>query len=457
MSNNLDPHPPVQETPTDVPQTPTSQGNQRLLIMMGVMGILILTFYGIIRILVWPELSERFSESPKLETTKPPAKSSVRPASQDGTSSDLGNTSPSRQETATSRAERDQRAVNWSRLVGAYSEAKQTKRKLEDLKEATQTWQTTVGGLQSNEVGKKLAADTERLEEYRALKNQDRFTNQQLMQWEEQIASCLEPLDLAYQAKDKEYIPDNSLISLLSDLSGQIKDASQQMVLDQLSLDAILAQVESREPAEKTLAEAIIKQTQKMAEKRNQTIAAAQKKAEETYTKRLAELAVEQVKLKRQAQVEKQEHENAMLRLKSAQEAENQKREQAKKMALHRFEQEYPKVKSLLIAFTTKDYSQVGTFKQRMYVKSAEKTAASLAAIKGLGALDDDLDGLNMMYRLGGQRAMGSYVCKRPLGGLPSYRGDNFSSAAETERIKRAQQFLRDYGEIMVEQGLLSP
>ena len=74
----------------------------------------------------------------------------------------------------------------------------------------------------------------------------------------------------------------------------------------------------------------------------------------------------------------------------------------------------------------------------------------SLASLQAIGAQDDSVEGLKKLALVGGNRKLPAprwSVATQPT---------NWSDA-DHELLKKAQSMLRDYGEVLVSEGLLSP
>ena len=473
--DSLDPHPPVQEKPTDIQQPPALNSTSRQLKMILLVGIMIVIAFGIIRISL-PSLQKQITNSSNEESGEssngsdelmvndsdmksiPSDDDVIDEKFQTSTYSENQHSilmrEDARNRKAQERALQDQRAANWIRLTSSYRLVQQTNQLLSEMKQAEQDWIESLALLQSNVAGKKVAVNQERLYEFHSLMKEEHFTEQQLANWEQTISTCLVPIELSIQTKDRDYVPDQSLLVPVLDASASIKNVIRKMELDQRSLNFLFTQTESETPGELSLQQALIQLQNQIDSKRLKEVAIARKKIEEEYSQQMAELDREKTRLVQEKKVKDKEHENEKLRLEAVKAVAMQKKEREKIIALQRFEQEYLKMKTLLLCFTAKDYTQVSPDQIDAYTNTTRKEAASLSAIRSRGALEDSTEGVIAMYKVGGERYSTN---KRPLGGLTAY--DYYKreklSPSEIERLKTVQQFLREYGEIMVEQGLL--
>jgi hypothetical protein len=110
-----------------------------------------------------------------------------------------------------------------------------------------------------------------------------------------------------------------------------------------------------------------------------------------------------------------------------------------------------PEVKSLLAPFIeprTMQPSLSGTFSIR-WVHTDEKKPMSLKKLNEIGALEDSTPGLQKLALIGGNRKL-----PQPKWSVASQ--PNHWSSEDEERLRQAQQTLREYGAILTDVGLLS-
>ena len=110
-----------------------------------------------------------------------------------------------------------------------------------------------------------------------------------------------------------------------------------------------------------------------------------------------------------------------------------------------------PEVKALLAPFLEPRSIQpslAGTFSIK-WVRTPQPQPMSLGALKDLGALDDSVAGRQMLALIGGHRKLAE-----PKWSIAS-QPHNWS-AEDEQRLKQAQQMLRDHGAILMEAGWLS-
>lgn len=114
-------------------------------------------------------------------------------------------------------------------------------------------------------------------------------------------------------------------------------------------------------------------------------------------------------------------------------------------------------VKRYLQPFTAPGYLQPKSDRNAWDTeRTADAKPVSLARLKRLGALEPTMEGLERLYIFGGGKNP-VLNNSRPLGSFPQYWAQQLSKPDVLEAIKRAQQLLRDHGQALVEEQLLSP
>ncbi|WP_146415355.1 hypothetical protein [Crateriforma conspicua] len=119
------------------------------------------------------------------------------------------------------------------------------------------------------------------------------------------------------------------------------------------------------------------------------------------------------------------------------------------------YNRELESIRTDLVAFTTPGYVQPESADKLVYHNT--KRPFSYTALKRIGALEDSETGLAILLRVGGSKTA-TQQNDRPLGSFP--RMNSISELRKPNvvaRLKEAQRLLRQYGQLMVEDGLLSP
>ncbi|MEM6468012.1 MAG: hypothetical protein AAF802_00480 [Planctomycetota bacterium] len=114
-------------------------------------------------------------------------------------------------------------------------------------------------------------------------------------------------------------------------------------------------------------------------------------------------------------------------------------------------------VKRYLQPFTAPGYLQPKSDRNAWDTeRTVDATPVSLARLKRLGALEDTMEGLERLYIFGGGKNP-VLNNSRPLGAFPEYAAYYLKKPNVLHAVKRAQQLLREHGQALVEQQLLSP
>lgn len=114
-------------------------------------------------------------------------------------------------------------------------------------------------------------------------------------------------------------------------------------------------------------------------------------------------------------------------------------------------------VKRYLQPFTAPGYLQPNSDRNAWDTeRTVDAKPVSLARLKRLGALDNTMEGLERLYIFGGGKNA-VLNNSRPLGSFPQYWAQHLIKPEVRNAVQRAQQLLRDHGQALVEEQLLSP
>lgn len=151
--------------------------------------------------------------------------------------------------------------------------------------------------------------------------------------------------------------------------------------------------------------------------------------------------------------------EDAQLALESSQRSlltNEQELSDQKAQDVARMKQAYTAVRALLIPFTTPGFRQQAA-SGKLEVTS-DKQPLSYAGLLRTGALEESDEGLEKLFRMAQTFDGYSKFNDRPQGAFPTLRDHQDIKKADVRaKLKRAQTFLLEHGEAMVEAGLLSP
>lgn len=156
-------------------------------------------------------------------------------------------------------------------------------------------------------------------------------------------------------------------------------------------------------------------------------------------------------------EVRDQQDKTTGLRRQIAQMQREQKEFQAKAARAEAMQREMPDIKQYLQPFTAPGNLQPKSDRNPWNVEvTSDEKPVSLARLKRLGALEDTMEGLERLYIFGGGKNPGVNN-PRPLGSFPQYWALEIRKPEVLAVLKRAQKLLRDHGQALIEEQLLSP
>jgi hypothetical protein len=293
----------------------------------------------------------------------------------------------------------------WVKTVQLTNE--ETRSNLAQLEQALVTWNEQVAALLHNEAGRRIAASKQRCEEFTAVTEKHRPTRQDVAVLRARLDEVARHLDDALAGKQRP-LSSQALLSQAKQLAQEVRDALR-LYRDHLAiLDGLVAFSKDQPPAGETLEDAVkqLKLTEATAEA--QRLAAARRKAQE------------------QAEEER-----------ARQEKEKRKREEA-------FERAYADMKYYVQPFVTEASSQLDS---KGFKPSTVKGPVSWTALQRYLKQDEDVC-ITLCRVVAGAK-------DRPRGRFPEYHASH--KRIDVETIMKVQQFLSQYGELMVEKGLLAP
>ena len=321
-------------------------------------------------------------------------------------------------------------------------------------------------------VGKRIVASPAHVDLVADLLGRDRPSDEQLLKWELQLEELAAPVEAVMEdsTANPDISPEHQ--QLLGDLGQQLAASLAEFERQQLLLDAIVRETAQVPPAGVTL-ETMLEERRGAAERAfaQQRLAAKEKarlKAQQEQVERLAAiereivdaetkrkedaLLAEKQRIEQQGQSEREKSAEEARLLQAQQEAEvaatrdqaNALAAKAKRAQLERdFERELPRIRTHLEAFLADGF---------VHRQDKKKGPASLSFLESAGALKEDLNGITSLLFLGAANN------DRPRGALPYYIGGNLTySKINLQPVEQAQEYLRKYGEIMVDRKLLAP
>lgn len=342
---------------------------------------------------------------------------------------------------------------------------------LDALEQDVRDWTEQSQQLLHNDLGRRLAARPELLRQYRLLDDSPPVTEKQIERWDEQLAVRFESLGERSDDADMMLSVPKESIGALEDIHRGIRDVRSAVRAKQSELQHLMQQAARvSTPAERDLQSALEHFEQQEVQGRLERIAEAEKRAFDEYTEKLAaeraatarERGELQLKKERElrdlelaaveanSNIEAQKLKDAIAEVKR-QEAQRQAELKAKierKTLEAEFQAAMPEIRSYLIPLIAHSRWQL-TGQQWKYVDTAGPV--SLSAIRARGALQNTESGYEAVY----------WICGGPQNERPNGPFDRYiGGAIHPRRIplaRKVQTLLNEFGELMVEKGMLAP
>lgn len=354
---------------------------------------------------------------------------------------------------------KSRQAVERAKVAVLQADVAGMRNRLQKLKSLHAQWTAQKGTLLTGDSGRRIVASPSHFALLTGILDGEQIADADVQKWEVQLESLAAPVQ-ASQQSDIAITAEH--VQRLSDLGSELTKEVAKLDHQSLLLEAILRETASVTPTEVTLERALRDRQTKAELQRAQTLAQARDEArlaaEKAQADRLAQLEREVAAATTKAQEEALEAKKAQAaqlgRVEVERIAEETKVKESQKRAeiagltaeakrvdvaikaaaLEReFERDLPEIKSLLSAFLT------GGFKYR---NDNAKGPASLSHIASQKGLELNANGSYAMAFLANSS-------DRPAGGL--------KNPPNPERIRRAQDLLIKYGDLMVQKKMLDP
>ena len=410
-----------------------------LIVGFALFAILLCTTYLINS---WREDAQhvRAKEDAAKQAEKAPPEAAKAPA---------GEPPPPREDPA---VQEERRVLAQARLQAIRGLQRDISESIDKLEQEVIAWETRTPELLKGNDGKRIAASKARTEQFAAATEKPRATRAQVKAMRERLDLLIKPIDRALLDANTSYFPSESIVSDLEKIGEESRAKLRDIREVKAVIDALQADSAAAAPADKSLQATIDEMAAQKVRERAQAVAKAKHDAFERETKRLAdaEAKAEQdlanarlalLKEKTDAAREKIEQAAANEKLQAALRAEEEKRLQAKKKLGAKFDQSYPAMQGYLVPFTSPGFKQVSG---NNLVADGKKGPMSLSKMRPL--LRRDARVMNDLVRLMW------FNNDRPKGAFPEWRGE-----IDQDTVGRIQDFLTEFGEIMVDRKLLLP
>ncbi len=332
---------------------------------------------------------------------------------------------------------------------------------LDKLDKEVIAWDTRIPELMKGNEGKKIAASKLRVEQFASIIEKDHISKSRVQALRGRLETLIKPVDRALLDADSSYFVSETLLSDIEKIGEEARLRLREIGEMKAIVVALNADSANSTPSEKTLQTAIDDLNADQLRKRAELIAKTKSDVYDFESKRLAaaEAKAEQdlanarlVLSKAKADAEKQgidlQTDDTKRRTDDAKTAENRRVEKAKREA--KFDVEYPSMRAYLLPITSPGFKQFDGDGGPRLSMGTTKGPMSLAALTG--ALRKGRDETGNFAR-----AISNWS-DRPQGSFPFYSTGGAGQTPQNFEIwYRIQDFVAEFGDIMVERKLLAP
>lgn len=311
-------------------------------------------------------------------------------------------------------------------------------------------WHSQVETLLQNDRGRALAADPVLAATFRALYEQERPGGDRLDSIRSEMQQGVDTVRRASADEENALRPDAALTERLQSFYTEAAAATRARRDAHAAIRELVARVEGQATnLGQSLADVIAEDRRADQLRREETIRAAAEKTRREADARIAEAHAEKIRAEGELEANRIRAQTEAARQRQADE-EAQARKAAEHAALQAaLERDQADVRRYLAPFTARGYAQ-----PRGYF--CEQTAAagpmSFSKIAAAGALKETRDGMQLLV---------NYATRgndRDRAGFPTCNGSPSEwEALDKDYVRRAQELLSKYGDLLVEQGTLAP
>ena len=355
----------------------------------------------------------------------------------------------------------DERARSKARRQALLDLKAEIVKTLTTLEHEVIAWETRIPGLLKSVEGKKIAANPARAEQFAGVIEKDRVSKKRVNDLRVRLDTLTEPIEQAKLNANLDYSPSDAIVADIREIEKEAKTKLADLGRIRVEIDTLQSDSALTQPGDKTLekviadmeaerarrrAELVSKAKQDEHDRESKRLAAAQAKAEKDLADarlKLLEARTEAEKLGIDFQIE-----DAKRKADEAKAAEQKRVEKAKREA--KFDAEYPKMKAYLLPITSPGFKQFDGDGGPRLGMGTVKGPMSLAALTG--ALRKSTESTGNFAR-----AVSNYS-DRPQGSFPHYSTGGAGVTPQNYEIwYRIQDFIAEFGDIMVERKLLAP
>lgn len=356
------------------------------------------------------------------------------------------------------RSQDQQVKKSQSQKVAAQIES--TRARIAQLEKAVRAWQDTVNALLNSDKGKPIAATSETLKQFHALYQQKRPDPKLPAQLRARLQPLSETAQTAAESKNPLFSFNEGFIHELAAIEDETRRALDLYLDHSTQLQAVLTAAPPTFPDNTpSLSAAVERLDKQYAADQAELIARRVEKARLENNQKLAQLREQQehdqgaasldqhrregqIKLDQLKGQTKKMEDDEKLRLERAALEEAQRRRQEElarnRQALEqKFTEQLPQIKRALAPFFRLGYYQPTSFLPN---KTAKKGPMSLKAIAASGGLNQTAQGIDKLYRC--------------VFNDPERAG--WVDSRNTDAIVTAQRLLIEFGDLLVEKGMLA-
>lgn len=353
-----------------------------------------------------------------------------------------------------------ERAVARAEVAGLSTQVGTIRDRLTKLKRLDAEWQARMASLMTGEAGQRIVGSPAHLELLVNVLDEQRPTTEEIRLWETQVEELAAPLDQAMSKGAAAIALSPKHAPMLTDLGSQVAAATSELERQHLRVAAVLKETADLPLGKETLEEAVASRQAAAAirdnEERRRLLAEEQSKTEQVI--RNAEVEKErklreamEAAIQANTEIELQKIKDAVAEVRREEErrqAEFQARVEQER-AEARFQQALPELRKYLAPFMTPGNKHIINAK---WTFTEDKKPLSFGAIKAAGALENTATGLSNFYFLAAGQDN-----DRPTGIFRgNYIGGNVRSELVPDVVK-AQNLLKEFGDLLVAKGMLEP
>jgi hypothetical protein len=352
----------------------------------------------------------------------------------------------------------EQRVIAQVRMQGIRTVHREIAESLDKLETDVIAWETRLPELMNGDTGKRIAANKIRVDQFAGVLERKRASRSQVRDFRERMDLLIKPIDKAMLDPASAYYASESLVGEIQRVGDEVRIALREIREIKTIVDTLQADSMGEAPAKQSLQAVLDDIRAVQLRKRIESIAKLKQSTYEEETKRLAEAeakvekdiaAARKAVLDAQTDLDLQgirQRTDALLRQRQ-EEAEAEKKRVEKLNRIAKFEAEYPAMQAYLVPMTSPGLKQ---FEGNWLRLTSKKGPLSFGGLKGQ---------LTKSENASFQFARNIYSENdRPHGAFPYLSTGGAGCTPENyEILFRIQDFIAEFGDIMVERKLLAP